>query len=1409
MNDERSLVLLNDAVKGHVLALSARERARLREKFEFLENGFWDAGVRVKKLKGVTGRVVFEARIDKGDRLLFTLGSHRRRTAIYVWGISRHDDIASTAARIMPRNAPFLDFEPLAAEERHDLSFEAPPREWLSQEDVEQVVPEDYGPQKWIVLDDAEWRRLLASPNPDSYEAFLFLTREQEDLLRVPTPVLLSGTAGSGKTTLSVYYLLRGATAGSRQLFLTYNPLLKSLAERIHAGLIEKREGGPSAAPRFLVFRELLQELTRSGAESFPSEKEVGFAEFCQIYADHRDRRAYDAELVWEEIRSIIKGSKLPLNAARLALLARDFTARELAPFAREELLEYLLGLENLSLARRAEAFIQQRTSFGDYAGFVRTVASVIASSKDSVGECAKVLDELVRLVEKSAADFSSPLLSVEEYLALGKKRAPVFLYDRREIYAIAEFYQDRLVRSGRWDEIDLTKAALRSMDGAGQPPPYDLVVCDEVQDLTDIQLSLVFRLAANPQNVVLTGDPRQIVNPSGFRWEEVKNKLFERGLPVPTVHRLTLNFRCVGSIVQLSNALLDLKAGLIGLSDTEMREQWKFNGRPPLVLSGVSEEEVFSTIEGRGAGQVILTRSAEERDRLKRALRTELVFTIAEAKGLEFEAVFLWKFCDEARGLWRAIAESGAAKPGGSIDQSRIPHVRHELALLYVAVTRARNTLIVYDGPSPAAVWDIPSLAALVFIASEKDRLGELWRSASSPREWESQGDYFMAREHYGAARECFKNAGAEAKLALASAHLHVKAGEHAKAAPLFEEGGDREKAADCYERSGLWERALPLWRSLGNERREKLSSAHVHEREGRFEKAAREWEALGEQDRALENWEKAGAFDKVGRALANAGDFERAAQMLQKARLPLEAAACLARAGKASEAADLYLRAGDARKAARLYKQDGNTEKLLRCYRQMGDHLAIALLHESRGDLTRAIDAFAQHAAGSEADRAALVASIPEAKNARAALKAAVRYAALAMPEKAGPLFSQAGEPALAAAQLEKAGAFDTLFQSYMETGRFLDAARVMEKAPLADGEKIEGIQNALIRHFSNEGNPETLTALHDEARGMLSAGRLVPAAARFRLLLDEDGIREAYLRLGLHEEALRFFVDAAEPTMAGRYAATPGVRLSSASVGSLVEEIWGGNGPQSQTENDQWLETSFILVDAGLRDAPREAAIQVFEKIFGAAGFYVIRVDEVPQACLDLLLQHRASNVIIRLLQFSLDAEKKRSQKLGAFISHLSRAADESGDTVFAACAAYAEDRDAFEHLAGALSVTEENVIVCAMSAARYRDAVRHLVESGRSEEAVYFARAHKDFLLAGECSERQGDLKHAARSYMEGGHYDAALRCYKSAEDPRGEARVYEHQGRLAEAIEIWTRLGRPKDVERVRKRASST
>ena len=51
-----------------------------------------------------------------------------------------------------------------------------------------------------------------------------------------------------------------------------------------------------------------------------------------------------------------------------------------------------------------------------------------------------------------------------------------------------------------------------------------------------------------------------------------------------------------------------------------------------------------------------------------------------------------------------KARRRSGAQlRPGDRPEEERLPHVRHELALLYVAVTRTRSTLLAWDGEKPA----------------------------------------------------------------------------------------------------------------------------------------------------------------------------------------------------------------------------------------------------------------------------------------------------------------------------------------------------------------------------------------------------------------------------------------------------------------------------------------------------------------------------------------------------------------------------------------------------------------------------------------------------------------------------------------------------------------------------------
>ena len=715
-------LLLHDTVRSHVVSLGRRAKRRLREKLDLLKDGMWEGGMRVKKLKG-SGRAVFEARLSHGDRILFTLGEPPADngdgvTRIYVWGVEKHDDVTAAARRIVPANAPFLDFQPDALEELPEEVFVDDLAPAYFSPALDRPAPAhdaaaapDAGPQRWLVVDDEEWRRLQSAHASDHVELYLFLTHEQARLLHSEPPLLLSGTAGSGKTTIAVYFLLRhrvrqltaaaGAAAaapepragGERALFLTYSPHLKRLSERIYRGLVRATdlERAPHAV-RFATFGELLAEIVGHGEGERWREPPSGLAEFHTIYGNLARAARHDPELVWEEIRAIIKGAKPPVSRRRFAELAARFQAAQATQRERGELAEYVVRLANLELGAKLDAVRERKSSFASLAQFAASLRDGDAARQE---EQRFLLGSALRLLEKQAARLDQPLLTLREYEGLGARRAPNFPVDRREIYRIAEYYQQQLEAAARYDEIDLTRKALEYLERHGDQFRYDLVVCDEVQDFTDVQLALLFRLATDPRRTVLTGDPKQIINPSGFRWEEVRARYYERGLQVPEVINLSINFRSVGNIVSLANKLLELKGRLIGLGSGEIAERWTFRGRPPLLVEGLPERDLMRTVHLGGAGQVVLVRTERERDRLRAALQTELVFTVGEAKGLEFDAVLLWRFsaAEGAAAIWRRIATD---RVRGDADT---PHIRHELNLLYVAVTRARNTLVIWDG--------------------------------------------------------------------------------------------------------------------------------------------------------------------------------------------------------------------------------------------------------------------------------------------------------------------------------------------------------------------------------------------------------------------------------------------------------------------------------------------------------------------------------------------------------------------------------------------------------------------------------------------------------------------------------------------------------------------------------------
>ena len=1395
MDENKYMLLLNDALKGHMVSLNKGEKRRLREKFEFLENGIWDSGVRVKKLKGVSGKVIFEARLSKADRIIFTLGKHGPRIAIYIWGIVKHDDISNTAQSIFPNNAPFLNFEPETSKDYPDILIEELPSECFSHEAIEEKSPDDYGPQKWLVLNDDEWKRMLLSADPDNFDIFLFLTSEQNRVLDTDPPLLLSGTAGSGKTTISVYYLLRKEFINKKRLFLTYSPYLKEFSERIYTGLVSHTELEKSnLKPDFYVFRDLLQDIAKATGLDYDKKKEVGLREFEAIFRNHKFHQKYDAELVWEEIRSIIKGAKPPIKLIRYRKLLQDYIHSELSRNDLHELGDYLLGLKSFEFMDKIERIMERKTR---YSRFDDLVQDITLGNNPARDEHVFIFGEVLKIIEKKARSFSTPLLTYQEYLNLGKKRAPNFLYERKDIYAIAKYYQSRLEEQGQWDEIDLCRQAIQHMDKQANRFSYDLVVCDEVQDFADIQLSLIFRLAKTYKGIVFSGDPKQIINPSGFRWEEVKNRFYERGVQIPDVYQLNLNFRCVGNIVKLSNALLDLKQQLIGISGSELREDWKFNGRPPFLLKGMNEKNILERLRLTGAGHVILVRNKDEQRKLKRALHTELVFTVNEAKGLEFDTVFLWKFSSDKKSadIWRRI------KNDHYFDQSHYPHIKHEINLLYVAITRARNTLIIYD--SFFDIWDVDIFHELLYRTGEEDVLSEIWQKISTPEEWEKQGDYFFQREYYPAAAECYKNAGNRAKVEIARAFILAEKRQFKAAAELFEKHDYLQKAAEYYEDAGIFDRALTLWEKLKNKNRIRICRIRLHEQVGEYNKAAKEWLKLNEVERALENWKKAGNNLKIAEYYYSIKQYKRAAEAFERAHNYELAASCHNKLKQFDRAADLFFRSGNIRDAAQLYKKLKNKDKLLSCYIKLEDYYNAAILCEKDKERDKAISYFRDFARISHENGKMLTEEAEKYATKRSKLKSAIRFSALSMYDQSAPIFFEKRHYKIALEEFRTIKNHERAAECCIKIKDYYEAALEYEKSDRTD--KWGTVEEFLEEYIDlyGEYSKKRADKLFKEAESLFNGGSYENAIVRYKAIGHPDRIYDSYLKLDRDEEALAYFLDSNMDDSAIEYLdRKKDITVSPDFMRSLISKYgasWGWYG--KGREGLDVITRLFSILLKKHKD--KETLDQINQFLSSFPHFFF--GDDFPEPLLDLVLEAKHYNAILELLRSRIYRKDAMPKVFKSFVKAIKRKAEQEEDEALFACYFLQRNTAKYENIIEKLNITEWNYKLFVESKQHYIKAVNYLIEKNEIEDAARICRRYNNYRLSAQIYEDSGDYGSAAKDYREGKVYQDAIRCYQKVGDEQGIARVYERMKEFDKAVNIWKKLGKTREVNRVLKK----
>lgn len=587
-----------------VLTYAGLDLAGFRTKFDKVRAAIERGDFRSADLKKLAPTPYYRARLDDASRLLVRFVRHGDRTACLALEVIAHHAYGKSR--------------------------------FLRGARIDEALIEDAAPEG--VQAAAEPVRYL-HPGRGDFQLLdkpISFDDAQEAIYRLPAPLVLVGSAGSGKTALTLAKLRQ---AEGEVLYVTQSPWLAQSAR----GLYEAHGyENPAQQAQFLSYREFLETLR------VPPGREVTFAAFRAWFERHRQHyRFTDAHPCFEEFRG------------------------------------------------------------------------VIGSQPEGV-------------------------LAREAYLALGPRQSIFESAQREAVYDLFGKYRQWLAESGLYD----TNLVAHAWQALAQPQ-YDFVVVDEVQDLTNAQLALVLRTLKAAGQFMLCGDSNQIVHPNFFSWGAVKS-LFWRDPQLAERQSLSVlgvNYRNTREVTRVANALLKIKHARFGSIDRESNhlvQSASDEAGEVRLLPG--KDAVLRDLDARTRGSTrfaVLVLRDEDKAEARAVFRTPLVFSVHEAKGLEYPNIILYRFVSGQRQAYAEICDgvSAADLQRDELDYRRAKD-KHDRSLelwkfyvnaLYVAITRAveRLYLVESDLSHP--------LLQLLEVRDSGERV-DLPAAPSSREDWERE---------------------------------------------------------------------------------------------------------------------------------------------------------------------------------------------------------------------------------------------------------------------------------------------------------------------------------------------------------------------------------------------------------------------------------------------------------------------------------------------------------------------------------------------------------------------------------------------------------------------------------------------------------------------------------------------
>ena len=252
-------------------------------------------------------------------------------------------------------------------------------------------------------------------------------------------------------------------------------------------------------------------------------------------------------------------------------------------------------------------------------------------------------------------------------------------------IYTLATDYLKFLNKNGYIDNNIASKKIIPLI----KDYEYSIAVIDEVQDFTQINLTLMKKLS---MKMFCVGDALQMINPSYFSFPFLKRLMY--GDEQTIVSELKHNYRNSASIERIIEELGKLNIKQFGTHSFVLNGVCVENGLPTETIY-VTDPLFTKKLSDYNFGDItLICGTAAKKQELREKYKHMEILTVSEAKGLERNTVILVDILSDNKDKWDYLKNLSVNRK--TADENSV--YRYYFNLFYVGVSRAQQYLFVSE---------------------------------------------------------------------------------------------------------------------------------------------------------------------------------------------------------------------------------------------------------------------------------------------------------------------------------------------------------------------------------------------------------------------------------------------------------------------------------------------------------------------------------------------------------------------------------------------------------------------------------------------------------------------------------------------------------------------------------------